>query len=277
LSSFLVNRRTLRYNPAMLIDSHTHLYDPAFDADRDEVMRRARDAGVRAAVSIGCDLDTSRRAVELADRTEMVYATIGVHPHEVRHMDDTTLAQLRIMAGHEKVVGYGEIGLDYYYLHSPKETQQQQFRLQIKLAKTLGLPIVVHSRDAKEDTLAILNEEGAGAVGGVLHCFTGDIETARAAIEMNFYISFSGVLTFANARALREVARALPLDRVMIETDCPYLAPVPHRGRRNEPAYIRLTARTLAELHSFQNPDEVTKITADNAARLFGLDKIGAI
>lgn len=259
----------------MLIDSHTHLYDPVFDADRDEVLRRARDEGVRAAVSIGCDLDTSRRAVELADRTEMIYATIGVHPHEVKHLDDTILDRLRELAGHEKVVGYGEIGLDYYYLHSPKKPQQERFRMQIKLAKTLGLPIVVHSRDAKEDTLAILSEEGAGSVGGVLHCFTGDLETARAAIEMNFYISFSGVLTFANAGALRDVARVLPLDRVMIETDCPYLTPVPHRGRRNEPAYVRLTARTLAELHSSQNPDEVMRITADNAARLFGLDREG--
>jgi TatD DNase family protein len=259
----------------MLIDSHTHLYDPVFDADRDEVLRRARDAGVRAAVSVGCDLDTSRRAVELADRTEEIYATVGVHPHEVKHLDDTTLDRLRELAGHEKVVGYGEIGLDYYYLHSPKKTQQERFRLQIKLAKTLGLPIVVHSRDAKEDTLAILSEEGAGSVGGVLHCFTGDLETARAAIGMNFYISFSGVLTFANAGALRDVARVLPLDRVMIETDCPYLTPVPHRGRRNEPANVRLTARTLAELHPSQIPDEVMRITADNAARLFGLDKDG--
>jgi TatD DNase family protein len=167
------------------------------------------------------------------------------------------------------VVGYGEIGLDYYYLHSPKETQQRQFRQQIDLAKTLGLPIVVHSRDAKADTLAILKEEGADAVGGVMHCFTGDLEMARAAIEMNFYISFSGVLTFANAKALREVARTLPLGRILVETDCPYLSPVPNRGGRNEPAYVRHTVDALARLHPSQAPESVMKITADNAARLF--------
>lgn len=253
----------------MLIDSHTHLYDPAYDADRDEVLARAREAGINAVIAIGCDLETSRRAVESADRNEMIYATIGVHPHEVRHIDSTTLAELETLAAHKKVVGYGEIGLDYYYLHSPKETQQKQFRLQLGLAKTLGLPIVIHSRDAKEDTLAILKEEGARSVGGVMHCFTGDLDMARAAIELGFSISFSGVLTFPNAGALRETARALPLDRLMIETDCPYLTPVPHRGRRNEPAYVRHTADTLAGLHPSQTPEEVMKITADNAARLF--------
>jgi TatD DNase family protein len=253
----------------MLIDSHAHLYDPAYDADRDEVLSRAREAGINAVIAIGCDLETSRRAVESADRNEMIYATIGVHPHEARHIDSTTLAELETLAAHKKVVGYGEIGLDYYYLHSPKETQQKQFRLQIGLAKTLGLPIVIHSRDAKEDTLAILKEEGARSVGGVMHCFTGDLDMARAAIELGFSISFSGVLTFANAGALRETARALPLDRLMIETDCPYLTPVPHRGRRNEPAYVRHTADTLAGLHPSQTPEEVMKITTDNAARLF--------
>ncbi|MEK6683378.1 MAG: TatD family hydrolase [Nitrospirota bacterium] len=257
----------------MLIDSHAHLYDPVFDADRDEVLSRARDAGVEAIISIGCDLETSRRAVESADRSEMIYATIGVHPHEVKHINDATLAEIETLAAHRKVVGYGEIGLDYYYLHSPRETQQKQFRLQIGLARTLGLPIVVHSRDAKADTLAILKEEGAGTVGGVMHCFTGDLEMARAAIELNFYISFSGVLTFTNARALRETARALPLDRILIETDCPYLTPVPHRGRRNEPAYVRHTAHALAELHPSRTPEEVMRITAGNAARLFALSR----
>jgi len=252
-----------------LIDSHTHLYDPVFDADRDDVIRRAREAGISAVISIGCDLETSRRAVDLADRYEMIYATVGVHPHEVKHLDDAGLAELQKLAAHKKVVGYGEIGLDYYYLHSPKETQQRQFRRQIGLAKELGLPIVVHSRDAKSDTLAILKEEGAETVGGVMHCFTGDLEMARTAIRMNFYISFSGVLTFANAGALREVARALPLERILVETDCPYLSPVPNRGRRNEPAYIRHTADALARLYPSQVPDSVMKITADNAARLF--------
>jgi TatD DNase family protein len=253
----------------MLIDSHTHLYDPVFDADRDEVIRRAREAGITAVISIGCDLDTSRRAVELADRDEMIFATVGVHPHEVKHLNDAMLIELQKLAAHKKVVGYGEIGLDYYYLHSPKETQQREFRIQIGLAKTLGLPVVIHSRDAKSDTLAILKEEGAESVGGVMHCFTGDLEMARAAIEMNFYISFSGVLTFANAGALRDVARMLPLERILVETDCPYLSPVPNRGRRNEPAFVRHTVDALARLYPSKAPEAVMKITADNAARLF--------
>ena len=253
----------------MLIDSHTHLYDPVYNADRDEVIHRARAAGIRAVVSIGCDLETSRRAVELADRHEMIYATVGVHPHEVKHLDDATLTELRKLAAHKKVVGFGEIGLDYHYLHSPKDTQQRQFRSQIGLAKALGLPIVVHSRNAKSDTLAILKEEGAETVGGVMHCFTGDLEMAQAAIEMNFYISFSGVLTFTNAGALREVARALPLEKILVETDCPYLSPVPNRGRRNEPAYVLHTAHVLSGLHPLLAPESVMKITADNAAKLF--------
>jgi TatD DNase family protein len=252
-----------------LIDSHTHLYDAAYDSDREEVLIRAIDAGVRAAVSIGCDLDSSRRAVDLADRNPMIYATIGVHPHEVKHATEATWAEIEKLAAHKKVVGYGEIGLDFYYLHSPADVQRKQFRRQIGLARSLGLPIVVHSRDAGEDTLAILKEEGADSIGGVLHCFTGDLETARAAIDMNFYISFSGVLTFPKAQDLREVARRLPLNRVMIETDCPYLTPVPHRGRRNEPAYVSLTARALADLHPVAEPDAVKRITAENTARLF--------
>jgi TatD DNase family protein len=259
-----------------LIDSHTHLYDPVYDSDREEVLVRAIDAGVRAAVSIGCDLESSRRAVELTDRNPMLYATIGVHPHEVKHATEATWLELEKLAAHKKVVGYGEIGLDFYYLHSPADVQRKLFRRQIALARSLGLPIVVHSRDAGEDTLAILKEEGADSVGGVLHCFTGDLETARAAIDMNFYISFSGVLTFPKAQDLREVARRLPLNRVMIETDCPYLTPVPHRGRRNEPAYVSLTANALADLHPVAEPDAVKKITAENTARLFHIPLQGS-
>ncbi|HET6464926.1 MAG TPA: TatD family hydrolase [Nitrospiria bacterium] len=253
----------------MLIDSHAHLNDPVYDADRDDVIRRAGEAGVGAIVTIGCDLESSRRAVELADRYKMIYATIGVHPHEVKLVDDTTLTELQKLAAHKKVIGFGEIGLDYFYLHSPRETQQRRFRQQIAQAKMLGLPIVVHSRDAKSDTLSILKEERVENIGGVMHCFTGDLEMARIAMEMNFYISFAGVLTFTNATAVREVARALPMDRILLETDCPYLSPVPNRGRRNEPAYIRYTAEVLARLHPDQTPESIMNVTAENAARLF--------
>ncbi|MBI3609894.1 MAG: TatD family hydrolase [Nitrospirae bacterium] len=254
-----------------MIDSHTHLYDPIFDADREGVLGRARETGVQSMIAVGCDLETSRRAVELADRHDELHATIGVHPHEAKDADDAVLSELENLAAHPKVVGYGEIGLDYYYLHSSKETQQRLFRTQIGTAKRLCLPIVIHSRDAKSDTLAILKEEGADAVGGVMHCFTGDLEMAQAAIDLNFHISFSGVLTFANARALRETARRIPLERILVETDCPYLAPVPHRGRRNEPAYVRHTVSALAELHPSMSMDDMIRTTASNTARLFRL------
>lgn len=255
----------------MLIDSHTHLYDPAYDSDREEVFRRAEEAGVKAIIAVGCDLETSRRAVGLAENRPEVYATVGVHPHEAKAADAATLAGLEILARKPKVVGFGEIGLDYHYMHSSKEDQLDRFRTQIRLGRGLNLPLVVHSRAAKEDTLRLLSEEGANAVGGVLHCFTGDLEMAQAAIEMNFFISFSGVLTFANAGALREVARSLPLNRVMIETDCPFLAPVPHRGKRNEPARLRETASVLASLHPSRTASEVEEATSKNAVKLFRL------
>lgn len=252
-----------------MIDSHTHLYDPAYDPDREQVILRAQEAGLKAIVVIGCDLESSRMAVDLADRHDFLYATIGVHPHEVKAINDHTYPELQKLASHPKVVGYGETGLDYYYRHSPMEVQQRHFRAQIQLAKSLRLPLVVHSRNARQDTIKILQEESAASVGGVLHCFTGDLEMARAAVGMNFFISFSGILTFDNAQDLREVARALPQDRILIETDCPYLTPIPHRGRRNEPAYLHYTARALAGLYPSQSPEQLLKKTVENTGRLF--------
>ncbi|HEY4486068.1 MAG TPA: TatD family hydrolase [Nitrospiria bacterium] len=252
-----------------MIDSHTHLYDPAYDGDREDVIRRAREAGVEVMIAVGCDLETSRRALELAESHEGIYATLGVHPHEVKSATDAAYAELEAMARNPKVVGIGETGLDYYYKHSPVDIQRDHFRRQIGLARRLGLPLVIHSRDAKEDTLAILREEQAEQAGGVLHCFTGDLEMAEAALDLGFYISFSGILTFSNAKPLREVAGALPLDRILVETDCPYLAPIPHRGKRNEPAYLRKTIETLMELKEQPARSEMGRITAENTARLF--------
>lgn len=258
----------------MLIDTHTHLDDTRYDGDREAMIARAREAGVDTFITIGCDLATSKAAVELADRYPFVYASIGVHPHEVRHIDDGWYDEFRCLAKHPKVVAYGEIGLDYHYNHSPPTLQRERFREQIQLARELTLPVVIHTREAQEDTIAILKEEQAADVGGVFHCFTGDAWLAKDGLDLGFHLSFSGVVTFQNATMLREIVATVPMDRILIETDCPYLTPVPHRGKRNEPAYVRLVAETIASVKSTAAPvsvDEVGRLTSANACRLFRL------
>jgi TatD DNase family protein len=253
----------------MLIDTHTHLDDARYDADRDAMIQRARQAGVTAFVTIGCDLTTSRSAVTLADRHSDIYASIGVHPHEVKHIGDDWYDELRRLAQHAKVVAYGEIGLDYHYNHSPPKDQRERFREQVQLARDLRLPVVIHTREAQEDTISILKEEKASEVGGVFHCFSGDAWLAKDALDLGFYLSFSGILTFNNATMLREIAKQTPLDRVLIETDCPYLTPVPHRGKRNEPAFVSHVARQLAEIHPDLSLERIEEATTENAKRLF--------
>lgn len=256
----------------MLIDTHTHLDDPRFDHDREGVVARAQEAGVHTFITIGCDLATSRAAVALADRYPFVYATVGVHPHEVRHVKDDWFTELRDLARHPKVLAYGEIGLDYHYDHSPRDIQRARFREQVRLARELTLPIVIHTREAQEDTIGILKEERASELGGVFHCFSGDAWLAKDALDLGFYVSFSGVITFHNATMLREIAVTVPMDRLLIETDCPYLTPVPHRGKRNEPAYVKLVAEQIARVRSAREPmnvEEVGQITSANARRAF--------
>ncbi|HMU54139.1 MAG TPA: TatD family hydrolase [Nitrospira sp.] len=256
----------------MLIDTHVHLDDPRFDADRDATVARAREAGVGTFITIGCDLATSRAAVELAGRYESVYASIGVHPHEVKHIGDGWYDEFRRLAEDPKVVAYGEIGLDYHYNHSSPQQQRDRFREQVRLARELHLPVIIHTREAQEDTVAILREERASEIGGVFHCFSGDAWLAKDALELGFYLSFSGILTFNNASMLRDIAKQTPLDRLLVETDCPYLTPVPHRGKRNEPAYVSLVARQLATLHAEQaglTLEDIGRITTENAKRLF--------
>lgn len=253
----------------MLIDTHTHLDDPRYDADRHEMIARARDAGVEAMVTIGCDLATSRAAVALADQYPFIYASVGVHPHEVRHIGDGWYDELRQLARHEKVVAYGEIGLDYHYNHSPPKEQRDRFREQLQLARDLGLPVIIHTREAQEDTIGILRDEGSSQIGGVFHCFSGDTWLAKDALDLGFYLSFSGILTFQNAGMLRKIAKTVPTDRLLIETDCPYLTPVPHRGKRNEPSYVRHVAETLVPLMEADGVETIARLTAANARRLF--------
>jgi TatD DNase family protein len=254
----------------MLFDSHTHLDDARYNDDREAMIARAREAGVEAFLTIGCDLATSQAAVELADHYPFVYASVGVHPHEVKHIQDGWYDDFRRLAKNHKVIAYGEIGLDYHYNHSSPKEQRDRFRQQIQLAREIRLPMIIHTREAQEDTVTILKEERASEIGGVFHCFSGDAWLAKEALDLGFYLSFSGVLTFQNATALREIAKQTPLDRVLIETDCPYLTPVPYRGKRNEPAYVFQVAQQLASIHGpALSLEQISRQTSDNAKRLF--------
>ncbi len=259
----------------MLIDTHVHLDDPRYNPDREAVFQRAEEAGVGAFITIGCDLSSSTAAVELATTRPNVYATVGVHPHEVKRIEPHWYEELRRLAQQPKVVAFGEIGLDYHYNHSPRDIQRQQFREQVTLAKSLQLPLVIHTREAQEDTMTILREEHAESVGGVFHCFSGDPWLAKEALDLGFYLSFSGIITFKNATLLREVMCTVPDDRILIETDAPYLTPIPFRGKRNESSYVKYVAEQIAELkypNSSTRLSQISELTTNNAKRLFNLE-----
>lgn len=254
----------------MLIDTHCHLDGEQFDLDRDEMLARARDAGVGAMIIPGIAIADMPRVLTMADAHADIWVGVGVHPHEAGTWDAETEGKLRAWAAHERVVAIGEIGLDYYYDHAPRDVQQQVFRDQVRLAGELGKPVIVHNRDSHADVLRLLQENMSATAGGVMHCFSGSLELALECIKIGMYISFAGPLTFKNATSLQEVAAKLPLDRVLIETDSPYLAPVPNRGKRNEPANVAHVAAKLALLQ-VQEPAEIARITAENARRLFRL------
>ena len=256
----------------MYVDSHAHIEADDFDADRDEVIRRALDSRVEIIVAVGdgdVSKDSHAAAFRLADEYPFIYTTVGVHPHEARLLDAGLFARLCDLSTHEKVIAWGEIGLDYHYDNSPRDVQRDAFRKQLAAARERRLPAVIHTREAEADTLEILNQEwGASGLPGVIHCFTGTRQFAEAAVGLGFYISFSGVVTFKNAEDLRETAAALPIDRLLIETDSPFLAPVPHRGRRNEPAYVIEVARQVASLRGM-SVEDVGRATSANFKRLF--------
>jgi TatD DNase family protein len=259
----------------MFIDSHCHIDGPEYDADREEVIARAREAGVTTMLDVGTGDPHSGaidRAVDLAEKHEGIYAAVGVHPHDAKLFDDAAERRLLDLARQSpRVIAWGEIGLDYHYDHSPRDVQREVFRRQLRLARERKLPVVIHSREADDETIAILREELTGYErGGVLHCFGGSLAMAQDAIKLGFFISFAGNLTFKKAEDLREVARQLPLDRLLIETDCPYLTPVPFRGRRNEPARVVETAQCLASLHG-KELEGIGRITSENFAKLFGV------
>jgi len=246
----------------------------SFDLDRDETIRRALDAGVKIIVDVGNgDVagNSHSGAFKVAERYPFIFTTVGVHPHEARLLDDSLSSRLIEMSTHPRVIAWGEIGLDYYYDNSPRDRQQHAFRKQLEFARDRSLPVIIHTRDAESDTLAILREEWNGSrLPGIIHCFTGTRAFAESAIDLGFYISFSGVVTFKKADDLRQTARHLPLDRILIETDSPFLAPEPFRGRRNEPAFVVQTARRIAELRNLST-EELGRITSANFERIFAL------
>ncbi|MFZ0693684.1 MAG: TatD family hydrolase [Alphaproteobacteria bacterium] len=254
----------------MLVDSHCHLDFPDFASERDDVVARARNAGVRAMLTISTKLSTFAGVREVADSYPDVFCTVGVHPHEADKeegaKDPRTLAEL---CRHPKVVGLGESGLDYYYGHSSRDNQRAAFTAHMEAARDTGLPIVVHSRDADSDTVELLAAQSAkGGLTGLIHCFTGTRLLAEGALDLGFYISFSGIITFKNAEELREIAARVPLERILVETDSPYLAPIPNRGKRNEPAFVVHTAAHLAKLKGI-SPEELAQATTNNFFRLF--------
>jgi TatD DNase family protein len=258
----------------MYIDSHAHIEGSEFDADREAVIQRALDAGVEIIVCVGdgeVAADSHAAAFRLAEDYPFIYTTVGVHPHEARLLDDELYAKLADLAQHPKVIAWGEIGLDYHYDNSPRDVQSDAFRKQLRMARERGLPVSIHTREAEPDTLTILDEEWRDSgLGCVIHCFTGTRGFAESAIEMGFYISFSGVVTFKKAEDLRETARSLPIDKILIETDSPFLSPVPYRGRRNEPAFVVETAKAIAEVRDL-GIDEIAGATSVNFIRLFNL------
>ena len=251
----------------MLIDSHAHIQLDKFDADRGAVLERAQEAGVHAIMVIGFDLETSRGAIALAEKYNQVYATIGMHPHDAKDLHDETIHIFHELAAHPKVVAIGEMGLDYYRNLSPRPIQKAAFERQLDLAEELDLPIVIHNREAYHDILPILQAR-CGRVRGVMHCFSGDVEIMHQSLALGFHIGIGGPVTYRKSDALQEVARKTPADALLVETDCPWLAPQFRRGKRNEPAYVRATAEKIAELRGI-SLEEIGEITTRNFEGLF--------
>lgn len=255
----------------MLFDTHVHLNADQYKEDLEEVINRALSEGISQMVVVGFDRPTIERAMELVEKYDFLYASVGWHPVDAIDMKDEDLLWIEELASHPKVVAIGEMGLDYYWDKSPKDVQKEVFRRQIQLAKRVKLPIIIHNRDATADIVEILKEEEAKEVGGIMHCFSGSPETAKECVEMNFYISLGGPVTFKNAKKPKEVAEAIPLEKLLIETDCPYLAPHPYRGKRNEPSYVKLVAEQIAEIKGISF-EEVAEATTENAKKIFGIN-----
>src|SRR5947208_7550607 len=252
----------------MLVDSHAHLDDPRFNDDREGVLERAWDAGVRKILTIGngSGPDQMGCGIAIAEAHDWIYTSAGIHPHDSSKVEERHYDLMEQLAGHPRVVAIGETGLDYYYENSPRDIQREVFRRQLAIAKKLDLPVIIHTRDADDDTIALLETETPSR--GVIHCFTSGDKLADYVIDLGFYISFSGIVTFPKAQPLAEIARRIPANRILVETDCPYLAPVPHRGKRNEPSFVADTARFIAALRDM-SVERIAEATSANFLRLF--------
>ena len=259
----------------MFIDSHAHIDGPEFDADRDQMLARAQASGVSLILNVGTGDPHSgvfERAVELGKKHSSVYTAIGTHPHDARHYDDLAEEKIKTLVQNNRVLAWGEIGLDFHYDNSPRDVQVQVFKRQLRAARDCDLPVVIHTREAEAETIEILKNEYAGAERrGVFHCFSGSMDLAKRAIELGFMISFSGIVTFKKADELRQIAGEVPFDRLLIETDCPYLTPVPYRGKRNEPGFVVEVARCLAGIRGVEL-EEMARITTENFRRFFALE-----
>lgn len=255
----------------MLFDTHMHLNARQFAEDREATLERATRAGVTQMVVVGFDEETIPLAIELAETYEQIYAAVGWHPVDAIHYEEHHLDWLQTLSKHPKVVALGEMGLDYHWDTSPKDVQETVFRKQIRLAKKLKMPIIIHNREATKDVIRILQEENAAEIGGIMHCYSGTVADIQPCLDMNFYISLGGPVTFKNAHEVKEVAKAIPLDRLLIETDAPYLAPHPYRGKRNEPAYVKLVAEEIARLKEMDF-DKLCQITNRNAFEIFRIN-----
>lgn len=253
---------------ALLFDSHAHYDDRRYDDDRELVIKKIKDNAVGGVTNVGSDMKSSQRSIRLAEKYDFIYASVGVHPHEVKSMTDSDLALLGKWASHPKVVAIGEIGLDYYYDNSPRDTQKYWFKKQLSLAESLNVPVIIHTRDAIEDTLKILKGSKAR---GIVHCFSESAQIAKQITDIGYYVAFGGTLTYKNARHAVEAAAAVPLDRILIETDCPYLAPEGHRGERNDSSLMSIVCRRLAEIKGISY-DEAAIATYNNARKVYRID-----
>jgi len=254
----------------MLIDTHTHLYFDSFDDDRELVIQRAIENGLAAIITIGTDVETSKQAVALAEKYASVFAAVGIHPTDCADVTDDDFETIRTLAQHEKVIAIGEVGLDYYHMRAEKEVQIDTFNRQIKLARELKMPLIIHNRESHEDMYKVLTEAEASEAGGVMHSFNGDTEFLNRILELDLHVSFTGNITFKKNDS-GELVKNVPLERLLLETDSPFLTPVPLRGKRNEPAFVVHTAKKIAEIKAISS-EEVARITSENAVSLFNLN-----
>jgi len=252
----------------LLFDSHAHYDDARFDGDRDEILRQMKDNGVGCIINVGADLASSKKSVEIASKYDFIYSSVGVHPHDAGKMCENDISELESLLSNEKVVALGEIGLDYYYENFDRESQKKWFERQLELAVSKAMPVIIHDRDAHGDCLAIVRK--FKNIKGVFHCYSGSVEMAQELLNMGLYISFTGVVTYKNAGKVCEVVKYVPDDRILIETDCPYLSPVPHRGERNSSLYLKYTAQKIAEIKGLTF-DEIAKLTYENTMKCFDI------